>query len=462
SQRSKMGGKLSKKKKGFNVTDDKAKDKDATAEGASAEESEAPKENKDEAPAATDAKEVANDTAAKEAPAADTAAAKDEDKNAAPAAKEPEKPAANAEPKAEAPKSAEPAKAEEKPAAPAPAKESAPAPKEPEAKAAAPAPAAEIKDEADAKKTEAPAAPAAKAETAPAATPDPKPTEAPAPAPAKEAAAAPSSTPAAEPPAKEANATEAPSKDQTSVVFSAWYLQLWSPSFVMRTENGRLKPAKALWGRIRRRDGEGSRCRRCFVEDESDPPVTWMVSVQGGSGGFSPVSGSGPARANVRDDKDEEAKLMKDSTELQNSIKDQVVAADARVLGADLDLRAVTALTVHYCEDDSGRQRNVSTNQASASAVIMTTNDGITPGTFLCEEASPLTGRDQQPTAAEAGGGEWALMSYTSQPHRDISGGTSMKNLSVGPAPHRAASLVQQLPASLPLAVEAAMVQTLA
>ncbi|CAJ1072945.1 PREDICTED: brain acid soluble protein 1 [Xyrichtys novacula] len=70
-----------------------------------------------------------------------------------------------------------------------------------------------IKGEADAKKTEAPAAPAAKAEAAPAASPDPKPTEA---APAKDAAA--SSTPAAEPPAKEANATEAPSKDQTVAV----------------------------------------------------------------------------------------------------------------------------------------------------------------------------------------------------------------------------------------------------
>ncbi|KAI3374444.1 hypothetical protein L3Q82_005975 [Scortum barcoo] len=171
-QRSKMGGKLSKKKKGYNVNDDKAKDKDAKAEGASAEESEALKDNKDEAPAATDAKEVANDTAGQGGTGSRRRMApKEEEKNAAPAAKEPEKPAVNAEPKTEAPKSAEPAKAEEIPAAPAPAKETAPAAKEPEAKAAAPAPAAESKDEADAKKTEAPAAPAAKAEAAPATIP---------------------------------------------------------------------------------------------------------------------------------------------------------------------------------------------------------------------------------------------------------------------------------------------------
>uniref|UniRef100_A0A8C2ZX63 Brain acid soluble protein 1 n=1 Tax=Cyclopterus lumpus TaxID=8103 RepID=A0A8C2ZX63_CYCLU len=76
-----MGGKLSKKKKGYNVNDDKAKDKDATAEGASAEESEAPKDGKDEAPAAGDAKEVANDTAAKEAPADAAAPKEEEEKN---------------------------------------------------------------------------------------------------------------------------------------------------------------------------------------------------------------------------------------------------------------------------------------------------------------------------------------------------------------------------------------------
>ncbi|KAK2900623.1 hypothetical protein Q8A67_008738 [Cirrhinus molitorella] len=167
--RGKMGGKLSKKKKGYNVNDEKAKEKDAKTEGASAEEGEAPKENKEDAPAAT---ETTNDTAAAAKEATPTAesnstAPKEEEKNAAPAKKE--EPAANAkasdakasEPaKAEPAKSpdAPPAKAEEKSAtsaAPANEKEPAPAAKDPAPPVAT---ATESKPDAESKKTEAPPA----------------------------------------------------------------------------------------------------------------------------------------------------------------------------------------------------------------------------------------------------------------------------------------------------------------
>uniref|UniRef100_A0A3B3TEI0 Uncharacterized protein n=1 Tax=Paramormyrops kingsleyae TaxID=1676925 RepID=A0A3B3TEI0_9TELE len=59
-----MGGKLSKKKKASNVSDDKAKDK--KVEGSSAEEGAAQEENKGEAPEAATT-DVANDKAQKEA-----------------------------------------------------------------------------------------------------------------------------------------------------------------------------------------------------------------------------------------------------------------------------------------------------------------------------------------------------------------------------------------------------------
>ncbi|KAK3513174.1 hypothetical protein QTP70_009820 [Hemibagrus guttatus] len=175
-----MGGKLSKKKKGYNVNDEKAKEKDAKTEGASAEENDASKDNKEDAPTATETTETANDMAAatKEAtPVADSSATtpKEEEKGAAPAAKE-EKSAvsttstSNAKSadsaKAEPAKSPEapPTKAEEKPAsAPAPAnekepaKDTTPALKE-SAPAKDPASATESKADAEAKKTEAPPA----------------------------------------------------------------------------------------------------------------------------------------------------------------------------------------------------------------------------------------------------------------------------------------------------------------
>ncbi|XP_057712650.1 brain acid soluble protein 1 homolog [Corythoichthys intestinalis] len=129
-----MGGKLSKKKKGYNVNDDKAKEQDAkAAEGTAPDDDQATKDGKD-GPAAVPAE--SNDVA----PAG---------------AKEPEK-EADAEPKTDG-------EAKETPAAAAPPKE-------------APA----VKDEADAKKTEAP-----KAEAEP-----PKPTAAPE-APPKDASEAP-------------------------------------------------------------------------------------------------------------------------------------------------------------------------------------------------------------------------------------------------------------------------------
>lgn len=46
-----MGGKLSKKKKGYNVNDEKAKDKDKKAEGAGTEEEGTPKESEPQAAA---------------------------------------------------------------------------------------------------------------------------------------------------------------------------------------------------------------------------------------------------------------------------------------------------------------------------------------------------------------------------------------------------------------------------
>ncbi|KAI4552493.1 hypothetical protein MJT46_017144 [Ovis ammon polii x Ovis aries] len=48
-----MGGKLSKKKKGYNVNDEKAKDKDKKAEAAGTEEEGTPKENETQAAAET-------------------------------------------------------------------------------------------------------------------------------------------------------------------------------------------------------------------------------------------------------------------------------------------------------------------------------------------------------------------------------------------------------------------------
>ena len=48
-----MGGKLSKKKRGYNVNDEKAKDKDKKAEGAWTEEEGTPKENETQAAAET-------------------------------------------------------------------------------------------------------------------------------------------------------------------------------------------------------------------------------------------------------------------------------------------------------------------------------------------------------------------------------------------------------------------------
>ncbi|KAI2667823.1 hypothetical protein H4Q32_004408 [Labeo rohita] len=170
--RGKMGGKLSKKKKGYNVNDEKAKEKDAKTEGASAEEGEAPKENKEDAPAGTETNDTA--AAAKEAtPTAESnsTAPKEEEKSTAPAKKE--EPAANANaPKASDAKSSEaakaepakspdapPAKAEEKSAsaaAPANEKEAA---KEPAKDPAPPvATATESKPDAESKKTEAPPA----------------------------------------------------------------------------------------------------------------------------------------------------------------------------------------------------------------------------------------------------------------------------------------------------------------
>ncbi|KAF7692680.1 brain acid soluble protein 1 homolog [Silurus meridionalis] len=174
-----MGGKLSKKKKGYNVNDEKAKEKDTKTEGASVEENDTSKDNKDEAATATETTETANDTAAatkEAAPVADCSATtpKEEEKSAAPATKE-EKLAAsttstsNAKSadfaKMEPAKSPEapPTKAEEKPAsAPAPAKEEEPA-KDTTPALKEPAPAkdpasAESKADAEAKKTEAPPA----------------------------------------------------------------------------------------------------------------------------------------------------------------------------------------------------------------------------------------------------------------------------------------------------------------
>lgn len=172
-----MGGKLSKKKKGYNVNDEKAKEKDAKTEGAPAEENDASKDNKEEAPTVTETSEAANDMAAakEEMPVADTNATvqKEEEKSVAPAAKE-EKSAASTtstsntksadSAKVEPAKSPEgpPTKAEEKPiSAPAPAnekepaKDTTPALKEP-APAKDPASAMESKADAEAKKTEAP------------------------------------------------------------------------------------------------------------------------------------------------------------------------------------------------------------------------------------------------------------------------------------------------------------------
>ena len=50
---SKIGGKLSKKKKGYSVNDEKAKDKDKKAKGTGAEEEGTPKDNEIQAAAET-------------------------------------------------------------------------------------------------------------------------------------------------------------------------------------------------------------------------------------------------------------------------------------------------------------------------------------------------------------------------------------------------------------------------
>uniref|UniRef100_A0A7N9CXH8 Brain acid soluble protein 1 n=1 Tax=Macaca fascicularis TaxID=9541 RepID=A0A7N9CXH8_MACFA len=100
-----MGGKLSKKKKGYNVNDEKAKDKDKKAEGAATEEEGTPKraETKSDGAPASDSKPGSSEAApsSKETPAA-TEAPSSTPKAQAPAAsaEEPkpvEAPAANSD-----------------------------------------------------------------------------------------------------------------------------------------------------------------------------------------------------------------------------------------------------------------------------------------------------------------------------------------------------------------------------
>ncbi len=42
--------------------------------------------------------------------------------------------------------------------------------------------------------------------------------------------------------------------------------------------------SQALWGRIREREGEGARWRQGVMEDQSDPPDAWILSIGGPSG----------------------------------------------------------------------------------------------------------------------------------------------------------------------------------
>ncbi|XP_069476524.1 brain acid soluble protein 1 isoform X2 [Ambystoma mexicanum] len=171
-----MGGKLSKKKKGYNVSDDKAKDK--KADGA-ATEGEAPKGNEEAQPPVenADAKEIKDEKNDKDSQATDNKAEdkegeKDATNKVEAQKSEPEKQEACADAKAEVPKAAPQAtKQEEQAPAPAPAPSSEPA-KAPEpssnAKVSQPSEATatskvedKSKEEVDAKNTEAPSAPAA-------------------------------------------------------------------------------------------------------------------------------------------------------------------------------------------------------------------------------------------------------------------------------------------------------------
>ncbi|KAI6074902.1 hypothetical protein LUU34_00328200 [Aix galericulata] len=222
---SKMGGKLSKKKKGYSVNDEKAKDKDKKAEGAAAEEEETPKEAEDaqqttettevkennkEEKGEKDSQVAANKTEEKEGEKEKTVTQEETQKA------EPEKSEAVVDAKVEPQKNNEQAPKQEEPtAASAPAASSeAPKTSEPssDAKVSQPSEATapskaddKSKEEGEAKKTEAPATPAAqetKSEVAPAS--DSKPSSSEAAPSSKESAAAtaaPSSTAKASDPA---------------------------------------------------------------------------------------------------------------------------------------------------------------------------------------------------------------------------------------------------------------------
>ncbi|KAI1243136.1 hypothetical protein IHE44_0000714 [Lamprotornis superbus] len=245
---SNMGGKLSKKKKGYSVNDEKAKDKDKKAEGAATEEEETPKEAEDaqkttettevkennkEEKGEKDTQVTANKTEEKEGEKEKTVTQEETQKT------EPEKSEAVVDAKVEPQKNTEQAPKQEEPtAASAPAASSeAPKPSEPstDAKASQPSEATapskaddKSKEEGEAKKTEPPATPAAqetKSEVAPASDSKPSSNEAAPSSKEPAATAAPSSTAKASDPAappEEAKPSEVPAtnSDQTIADYS--------------------------------------------------------------------------------------------------------------------------------------------------------------------------------------------------------------------------------------------------